>query len=56
MARDVRFVHGYGGFKLHNWQSNNGVVLEILGKGQLDSDKHINFNDGGKTETVLGML
>lgn len=56
MACDVRFVHGYGGFKLHNWQLNNGVVLEILGKVQHDSDKHINFNDGGKTETILEML
>ncbi|XP_062538388.1 uncharacterized protein LOC134206676 [Armigeres subalbatus] len=56
VAYDVRLVHGNGGFKLHNWRSNSGAVLEMLDEVQVESDKQINLTDGVKTERVLGML
>ncbi|XP_062539124.1 uncharacterized protein LOC134207415 [Armigeres subalbatus] len=56
VARDVRYVHGNGGFKLHNWRSNCAKVLEQLGEVRSEADKRLNLADGAKTERVLGML
>ncbi|XP_062700056.1 uncharacterized protein LOC134284792, partial [Aedes albopictus] len=56
VARDVRHVHGNGGFKLHNWRSNSSRVLEQLDEVQSEADKVLNLVDGGKSERVLGML
>ncbi|XP_062703570.1 uncharacterized protein LOC134286025 [Aedes albopictus] len=56
VASEVRIVHGNGGFKLHNWRSNSGEVLERIGEVQADADKHLILMDAAKTERVLGML
>ncbi|XP_065095609.1 uncharacterized protein LOC135717446 [Ochlerotatus camptorhynchus] len=56
VASDVRYVHGNGGFKLHNWRSNSSTVLNRLGVVQHDADKELDLIEGAKTERVLGML
>ncbi|XP_062714039.1 uncharacterized protein LOC134290847 [Aedes albopictus] len=56
VARDVRHVHGNGGFKLHNWRSNSCTVLERLGEVPLAEEKQLKLVDGVATERVLGML
>ncbi|XP_065077317.1 uncharacterized protein LOC135700663 [Ochlerotatus camptorhynchus] len=56
VASDVRYVHGNGGFKLHNWRLNSSTVLNRLGVVQHDADKELDLIEGAKTERVLGML
>ncbi|XP_062708368.1 uncharacterized protein LOC134288235 [Aedes albopictus] len=56
VARDVRHVHGNGGFKLHNWRSNSCTVLERPGEVPLAEEKQLKLVDGVATERVLGML
>ncbi|XP_058826865.1 uncharacterized protein LOC131686880 [Topomyia yanbarensis] len=56
VANDVRYIHGQGGFKLHNWRSNSGTVLEQLGEVPDGTEKQLNLIDGSTTERVLGML
>ncbi|XP_065092732.1 uncharacterized protein LOC135713535 [Ochlerotatus camptorhynchus] len=43
VASDVRYVHGNGGFKLHNWRSNSSTVLNRLGVVQHDADKELDL-------------
>ncbi|XP_055584688.1 uncharacterized protein LOC129737550 [Uranotaenia lowii] len=56
VARDVRTVHGNGGFKLHNWRSNDATVLQGLGEEKTQTAKRLELSEGGQTERVLGML
>ncbi|XP_062533250.1 uncharacterized protein LOC134202211 [Armigeres subalbatus] len=56
VAREVRHVHGNGGFELHNWRSNSSTVLERLGEVPLAAEKQLKLVDGVNTERVLGML
>ncbi|XP_055527168.1 uncharacterized protein LOC129719785 [Wyeomyia smithii] len=56
VTSEVRYVHGNGGFKLHNWRSNSSAVLKHLEEVQHGPDKWLSLGDGVKNERVLGML
>lgn len=54
LAKVVRSIHQDGGFEMRNWLSNSQIVLNGLGKINIDSQKIIEDHDG-KFEKVLGM-
>ncbi|XP_058445110.1 uncharacterized protein LOC131426420 [Malaya genurostris] len=56
ISSEVRYVHGNGGFNLHNWRLNSNKVLEELGEVSTETEKLLNLADGATTERVLGML
>ncbi|XP_055844833.1 uncharacterized protein LOC129911149 [Episyrphus balteatus] len=54
LAKEVRFVHSQGGFKIRNWISNSTSVLKALNAEPTDS-KDLNIDVELTTEKVLGM-
>ncbi|XP_058810992.1 uncharacterized protein LOC131675876 [Topomyia yanbarensis] len=54
LARDVKWIHGRGGFEIRNWVSNSSRVLEALREG-ITEQKSLQLGSETVTEKVLGM-
>lgn len=54
LAKDVRFIHQQGGFKMRGWISNSSTVTEAL-NGENVSDKNLDLIKEVALEKVLGM-
>ncbi|XP_062565178.1 uncharacterized protein LOC134227602 [Armigeres subalbatus] len=54
LAKEVEYIHGQAGFKIHNWLSNSRNVLTSLGS-EVRNERSLHTTDEYATDKVLGM-
>ncbi|XP_058448834.1 uncharacterized protein LOC131428811 [Malaya genurostris] len=55
-AKEVKYIHSQGGFRIRNWVSNSKTFLSELGEVSENSTLHFNRDKVTEYERVLGII